>query len=71
MDTFENSVPAERQPTMRVGVCWECGAEILCHEYVVCCTGTVFHICPACEEKVRADEGTDAAPEPADAPRSL
>lgn len=52
MDTLENASPAEKQPNMRVGTCWECGEVLPCHEYVVCCTGTVFHVCPACENKV-------------------
>ncbi|MFO0944443.1 MAG: hypothetical protein U1D30_00625 [Planctomycetota bacterium] len=53
MDTFENASPAEKQPNMRQGTCWECGEELLCNEYVVCCTGTVFHVCPDCENKVQ------------------
>lgn len=44
-------LPAERQPTIMEAVCWECGERTMCAEYVVCCTGTMFHICPACEAK--------------------
>jgi hypothetical protein len=37
-------------------VCWECGAERLCVEYVVCCTGTMFHVCPECLAKLENQE---------------
>lgn len=59
MDTFEGAVGAERQPNQKVGTCWECGKELLCTEYIVCCTGTVFHICPECEAKVHGDEAAE------------
>lgn len=58
MDTFEGAAGAKRQPNMKVGTCWECGEELLCTEYIVCCTGTVFHICPKCEQKVN-ESGAD------------
>jgi hypothetical protein len=34
-------------------VCWECGNRKLCREIVVCCTGTVVHICTECDQKLR------------------
>lgn len=56
MDTFEEATPALKCETMTDAVCWECGNRLVCHEYVVCCTGTLFHICPDCEAKVRGEE---------------
>lgn len=56
MDQFENSAPAQKSPNMQKAVCWECGRELMCHEYIVCCTGTMFHICPECEEKTNAED---------------
>lgn len=65
MDTFEGATPAERQGSVAVGVCWECGREVLCQEYVVCCTGTIFHICPDCEARVNQVAGEDSGTTPA------
>ncbi len=54
-----------RLPTMVKSVCWECGEDKDCIEYTVCCTGTLFHICPDCEKKVQArDEMACATKEP-------
>lgn len=60
MDTLEGASPAERQATMTMAVCWECGAERSCHEYIVCCTGTVFHVCPECEDRIDARDEPEA-----------
>jgi hypothetical protein len=64
---MERTTPAERQETVVDAVCWECGERKECYEYIVCCTGTLFHLCAACEERVQAD---GASPEacPADGP---
>lgn len=35
--------------------CWECGEQASCIEYIVCCTGTMFHVCPDCLEKLETD----------------
>lgn len=56
MEAFEHASPAEKSPNMIKAVCWQCGEELMCNEYVVCCTGTLFHICPACEEKANEEE---------------
>lgn len=69
MDNLEGATPAERQPTLRTAVCWECGEEKRCSEFVVCCTGTVFHVCAECEanlEEADVEETPPAArpPEP-------
>ena len=53
MDSLENAQPAERQNTTTEATCWECGKKTMCIEYIVCCTGTLFHICPDCEEVVQ------------------
>ena len=60
MEQWEQASNAARQEGLKKAVCWECGQDLECIEYVVCCTGTMFHICPACEEKVNA---RDAAAE--------
>lgn len=52
MDSCSDTAAAEKSPNMTEGVCWECGKHLLCNEYIVCCTGTIFHICPECEAKV-------------------
>lgn len=56
MDTFENASPPQEQPEMVQAQCWECGTVTLCHEHLVCCTGTRFHTCPAC--RLRIELGT-------------
>ncbi len=62
MDNFEQATPAERQEQLVDAVCWECGAKAICAEFIVCCTGTLFHVCAACEAKVDADVPAVAAP---------
>ncbi len=52
MDTFENAAPPQEQLEMVLAQCWECGHTKLCHEYLVCCTGTRFHTCPECRKKI-------------------
>lgn len=52
MDTFENASPPQEQPEMVQAQCWECGTVTLCHEHLVCCTGTRFHTCPACRQRI-------------------
>jgi hypothetical protein len=47
---------AVRQPNMGMGICWECGEERLCYEFVVCCAGTIFRLCPECEAKDDLEE---------------
>jgi len=37
---------------MVLAPCWECGETTLCFEHLVCCTGTRFHTCPECREKI-------------------
>ena len=64
MSAFEDTNPAERQPEVVEAVCWECGERKECHEYVVCCTGTLFHLCDACEEKVREKPEVCETPAP-------
>lgn len=61
MESWEDAAPAERQTGTRQAICWECGQERECFEYTVCCTGTIFHICPTCEAAVdnRPDEPAD------------
>ena len=61
MATIDDVAGAERQPNTTTAVCWECGEKVECIEYIVCCTGTVFHICPACEQK--AHEQPPAPPQ--------
>ena len=56
MEQWEQATPAERQGESKTAICWECGENKDCHEYIVCCTGTIFHVCPACEAKVKDDE---------------
>lgn len=59
MDNAEAAAGAQRQSDERTdAVCWECGENTPCYEYVVCCTGTLFHLCPACEERIQ--NGDDA-----------
>lgn len=69
MEQWEQATPAEMQSEMRVATCWECGQELECFEYIVCCTGTVFHVCPICREK--AQEADVPAPVGGNAPSSL
>lgn len=52
MDNFENGTLAQEQPDMVLAQCWECGATKLCHEHLVCCTGTRFHTCPECRKEI-------------------
>jgi hypothetical protein len=52
MDTFENATPWQEQPQMVQAQCWECGEMKLCFEHLVCCTGTHFHTCPGCRQKI-------------------
>jgi hypothetical protein len=52
MDTFESATPPQKQPELVKARCWECGEEKMCVEYIVCCTGTRFHNCLECEEKI-------------------
>ena len=65
MDTFEEAAPAVRSAQMTEAVCWECGRRLFCHEYIVCCTGTLFHICPECEEKTNSQDDASENPAPA------
>jgi hypothetical protein len=65
MDSFESASPPTRGPEMVEAVCWECGDRRTCFEYVVCCTGTTFHVCQACEDRVRAEDDAPACPNPA------
>lgn len=69
MDSFESAAPAQKQTTMRQAVCWDCGLETECFEYVVCCTGTLFHLCPACEAK-GDEEDDDTTETPGDSARA-
>jgi hypothetical protein len=50
VDTFENASPPQEQPEMVFAKCWECEQTKMCHEHIVCCTGTHFHTCPECRE---------------------
>ena len=56
MDNLEAATPPQKQPELVETQCWECGEEKLCYEYLVCCTGMRFHTCPACEDRIRAEE---------------
>ncbi|MGL4465664.1 MAG: hypothetical protein ACRDD1_04485 [Planctomycetia bacterium] len=60
MDTFEEASPAQKSAGLHDAVCWECGENKLCYEYVVCCTGTMFHVCPDCEESKMEEEEAEA-----------
>ena len=64
MDTFEEATPAAKSGMMGEAVCWECGEKRQCYEYVVCCTGTLFHICPECEEKTNEKPSCAVESEP-------
>ena len=64
LETTDFGPPPTRQPELVEAVCWECGATGKCFEYIVCCTGTTFHVCEACEDRVRADAGDAACPQP-------
>ena len=55
MDNFEAANEPQRQPAMVVSKCWECGEEKECIEYIVCCTGTKFYICPECEKNIQEE----------------
>lgn len=52
MDTFENATPPQEQPELILAQCWECGESKICYEHIVCCTGTRFHTCLECREKI-------------------
>lgn len=52
MDHVESANAAVKSPGLASAICWECGENRECYEYVVCCTGTLFHICPICEDRV-------------------
>ncbi|MFM7150398.1 MAG: hypothetical protein ACKO23_11190 [Gemmataceae bacterium] len=52
MDKFENACPPQEQDEMVMAACWECGETKLCFEQIVCCTGTRFHTCPPCRQKI-------------------
>lgn len=68
MTAFEHAAPAEKSGQMVEAVCWECGAKVLCNEFIVCCTGTMFHICPDCEAKVEHSDDLPACPTPGETP---
>gem|GEM_PF-6272515 len=36
---------------MVMAQCWECGAQKMCVEHLVCCTGTRFRTCPECRKE--------------------
>lgn len=38
----------EEKKELIIAICWECGREMPCHEHIICCTGTMFHVCPDC-----------------------
>jgi hypothetical protein len=52
MDNLEASNPPQKQEEMVQAQCWECGEHKICYEYIVCCTGTRFHTCKDCEERL-------------------
>ena len=52
MDTFENATQPQEQPEMVMAQCWECVEKKMCHEHLVCCTGTRFHTCPECRKEI-------------------
>ena len=52
MDTFENATQPQEQPEMVMAQCWECGEKKMCHEHLVCCTGTRFHTRPECRKEI-------------------
>lgn len=54
MDTFENSALADEDNVLEEATCWECWQQKECVRYTVCCTGTIFHICKECQEKVKS-----------------
>ena len=63
MDTFENASPPQEQPEMVLARCWECGRTKMCHERIVCCTGTHVHTCTDCRaiiSKTASDEDSMA-----------
>lgn len=69
MEQWEGASPAVRSAAMCKAVCWECGQDLECFEYIVCCTGTLFHICPACEAAQKEPAGPEPEPAPmTDAP---
>jgi hypothetical protein len=64
MDTFENASPPQEQAEMVRAVCWECGQTKMCHEHIVCCTGTLFHTCPECREIISHNASNKIASPP-------
>lgn len=52
MDTFENATFAQEQEELVFNICWECGEKKMCLEHIVCCTGTKFHTCLDCKNKI-------------------
>jgi len=63
MDNFENASPPQESednasPPQEsedkvVAKCWECLKTLECTEYIVCCTGTMFHYCEKCLLELR------------------
>lgn len=53
MDNFENACPPQINEDKVIAKCWECEQILECTEYVVCCTGTMFHYCDKCLRKIR------------------
>ena len=53
MDNFENASPPQIMEEKINAKCWECEQILLCNEFVVCCTGTMFHYCDTCLDKLR------------------
>ncbi len=62
MKTIDEANEAERQPGIIRAVCWECGNETDCYEYIVCCSGKLYHICPECESKLDDDPELSTIP---------
>lgn len=52
MDNFENACPPQLSEDKVIAKCWECLQTLECTEYVVCCTGTMFHYCDECLKKL-------------------
>lgn len=61
MDNFENASPPQESEDMVFAKCWECGSEKTCREFVVCCTGTMFHYCDECLRAIRSRPEQDFA----------
>lgn len=52
MDNFEASQNPQEQSDLITTICWNCGENKICKEYIICCTGTKFHNCLECEIKL-------------------